>query len=65
MIPILPFKLPIFTLSSFFSIFMSSYGLIAMILCKCVGGGTAAVHTADAGSSLRGQAPLEAIIFVQ
>jgi len=28
---------------------MSSYGLIVMILGCCVGGGTAAVHAADAG----------------
>jgi len=28
---------------------MSSYGLIVMILGFCVGGGTAAVHTGDAG----------------
>jgi len=31
---------------------MSSYGLNAMILGFCVGGGTATVHTTDAGSSL-------------
>ena len=50
MIPILPFKLPIFTLSSFFSFFMSSYGLnVAMILGFCVSGSTAAVHTGDVG----------------
>jgi len=36
-----------------------------MILSFCVGGGTAAVHTADAGSSLRVRVSLEAILFVQ
>jgi len=40
------FKLQIFTLPSFF---MSSYGLIIMILGFCVSGSTAAVNTADAG----------------
>jgi len=38
------FKLPIFTLSSFFSFFMSSYGHIVMILGFCVGGSTVAAH---------------------
>jgi len=48
MIPIPPFKLSIFTLSSFFSFLMTSYGHIVMILDFCVGGGTAAVHSGDA-----------------
>jgi len=49
MIPILPFKLPIFTLSSFFS-FLSSYGFIMMVLGVCINGSTAAV---DVGSSCK------------
>jgi len=44
------FKLSIFTLSSFL-VFMSSYGLIVMILGFCISGSTAAVHTGDVGSS--------------
>jgi len=43
MIPILPFKLSIFTLSSFLSFLMSSYGLI-VILGFYVSGSTAAAH---------------------
>jgi len=61
MIPILLFKLPIFTLSSFLSFFMSSYGLIVMALGCCVSGSTAAVHTADVSSSVWVGVPLEAI----
>jgi len=41
MISILPFKLPVFTLSSFFSFFMSSYGHIVGF---CVSDSTAAAH---------------------
>jgi len=53
MIPILLLKLPIFTLPMYIVSlgFVSSYGLIVMILGFCVSGSTAAVHTGDAGSS--------------
>jgi len=43
-------KLPIFTFSNSF---VSSYGLIVMILGFCVSGSIAAVHTGDVGSSLK------------
>jgi len=65
MIPFLLFKLPIFILSSFFSSFMSSYGLIVMPLGCCPSGSTAAVHTGDARLKLQVQVPLEANYFVQ
>jgi len=53
MIPILAFfKSPIFTLPSFFS-FMSSYGLIVMVLGFCVSGSAATVHTGAWDSSPR------------
>jgi len=51
MIPIFPFKLPIFTLSGFFGFFMSSYGLIVMILSFCLGGDTAAIHRFHTGDA--------------
>ena len=60
MIPILLFEITNF---SFFSFFMSSYGLNVMILGFCVSGSTAAVYTGDANSSPWVQVPLEAIFM--